>query len=168
MPDQLPGVKISTFPDVSEIADSDRVTGLKRGGNANFTFATILTWIRNSIVSYFVPNSRTINGQALSTDISLDADDVGAEKPIQLGSVSLSASWSGSGPYTQTVTVSGATVTANSKVDVQLTAAQIASLISAGVTGLVIENNAGALTAYAVGASTGAMTIQVTVTEVTA
>ena len=57
-------------------------------------------------------------------------------------------------------------MTANSKVDIQLTAAQIASLIAAGVTGLVIENNNGTLTAWAVGASPSAMTVQVTVTEV--
>jgi hypothetical protein len=63
------------------------------------------------------------------------------------------------------VTATGATVTADSKVDIQLTAAQIASLIAAGVTGMVIENNAGTLTAWAVGASPSAMTVQCTVEE---
>lgn len=86
--------------------------------------------------------------------------------PPKAGSISLSGTWSGSGPYTQTVTVTGATVTASSKVDVQLTAAQIATLITAGVTAMVIENNNGTLTAYAVGAKPSAMTVQVTVTEV--
>lgn len=86
--------------------------------------------------------------------------------PPKAGSISLSGTWSGSGPYTQTVTVTGATVTASSKVDIQLTAAQIATLITAGVTAMVIENNNGILTAYAVGAKPSAMTVQVTVTEV--
>lgn len=86
--------------------------------------------------------------------------------PPKAGSISLSGTWSGSGPYTQTVTVTGATVTASSKVDIQLTAAQIATLITAGVTAMVIENNNGTLTAYAVGAAPSAMTVQVTVTEV--
>ena len=69
--------------------------------------------------------------------------------------------------YSQIVTVNGdIKITANSKVDIQLTAAQIVSLISAGVTGMVIENNNGTLTAYAVGATTTAeMTVQCTVEE---
>lgn len=82
-------------------------------------------------------------------------------------SISLSTTWSGSGPYTQTVTVSGYTITANSKVDLQPDASQIAQLIEDGVQALYIANNNGTLTAYAVGAETStAMTIQCTVTEV--
>ncbi len=128
-----------------------------------------------------VPRTRKINGYDLSRDRSLSAADLGLGNvanerqysalnppplPTKAGTVTLSALWSGEGPFTQSVTVSGAAVTANSKVDLQLTAAQIASLISAGVTGMVIENNNGTLTAYAVGAAAGAMTVQVTVTEV--
>lgn len=83
-------------------------------------------------------------------------------------SVTLSASWSGSGPYTQTVTVSGYTVTANSKVDLQPDATTIAQLITDGVSALYIVNNNGTLTAYAVGtAPTAALTVQATITEVT-
>lgn len=157
--------------------------GLQNGSNKRWTLNTLLTWIIDHILPSdigAVPATREINGQALTSDITLDAEDVGARAddwmpsavdvgaavPPEVGSVSLSASWSGAGPYSQTVTVTGATVTANSKIDIQLTAAQITSLISAGVTGMVIENNAGTLTAYAVGAQTGSMTIQVTVTEV--
>ena len=130
-----------------------------------------------------VPQSRRINGYDLTGDRSLSAADVGLGSvanerqysplnppplPTKLGSVSLSGSWTGTAsPYTQTVTVTGAAVTANSKVDLQPTAAQLASLISDGVTGLVIENNNGTLTAYAVGAAPGgAMTVQCTATEV--
>ena len=85
------------------------------------------------------------------------------------GSIALSAAWSGNGPYTQTVTVTGAAVTQHSKVDLQPTAAQLAALLADGVTALVIENNAGTLTAYALGAAASAsMTVQCTVTEVEA
>ena len=130
-----------------------------------------------------VPQTRRLNGYDLSQDRSLSAADVGLGSvanerqysalnppplPTKLGSIAFSANWNGNdSPYTQTVTVSGATVSANSRIDLQPTAAQIADLISDGVTGLVIGNANGTLTAYAVGAAPSAsMTIQCTVTEV--
>ena len=169
MADENTGVKISLLPSASNLSDSDILAGVQGNVTKKFSLSALKAFIRNGLSADdvgAVPTSRKVNNKALSSDISLTASDVGAEANIQLGSVSLSASWSGNGPYTQTVTVSGATVSEDSKVDIQLTAAQIESLIAAGVTGLVIENNNGTLTAYAVGAETGAMTIQVTVTEV--
>lgn len=168
MPD-TEGVKISLLPSATTPADADVLAGVQGNTTKKFSLSAIKAFIIAAVTPGgigAVPDTRTVNGQALSSNISLDAEDVGAASPPEVGSISLSSSWSGSGPYSQTVTVTGATVTANSKVDVQLTAAQIASLIAAGVTGLVIENNAGTLTAWAVGASPSAMTVQVTVTEV--
>ena len=182
MPD-TEGVKISLLPSVTTPADADVLAGVQGNTTKKFSLSALKTFFFGALTPASigaVPDSRTINGQALSSNISLDAEDVGARaddwmptasdvgaaEPTQIGSISLSASWSGAGPYSQTVTVTGATVTANSKVDIQLTAAQIASLINDNVTGLVIENNAGTLTAWAVGASPSAMTVQVTVTEV--
>ena len=168
MPD-TEGVKISLLPSATTPADADVLAGVQGNTTKKFSLSALKTFFLNAITPASigaVPDSRTVNGKALSSNISLDAEDVGAAEPTQVGSISLSSSWSGSGPYSQTVTVTGATVTADSKVDIQLTAAQIASLITVGVTGLVIENNAGTLTAWAVGASPSAMTVQVTVTEV--
>lgn len=65
--------------------------------------------------------------------------------------ITLSTSWSGSDPYTQTVTISGATITANTKVDIQLGDSALAQLINDGVSAIYIENNNGTLTAHAVG-----------------
>lgn len=172
MPD-TEGVKISLLPSATTPADADVLAGVQGNVTKKFSLSALKSWLNA------VPQSRKINNKALTSDIELDASDVGArgdnwfpslsdigaEAEIQLGSISLSSSWSGSGPYSQTVTVTGATVTANSKVDIQLTASQISSLISAGVTGMVIENNAGTLTAWAVGASPSAMTAQCTVEE---
>lgn len=89
-----------------------------------------------------------------------------ATKPTKK-SISLSTTWSGSGPYTQTVTISGYTITANSKVDLQPDSTALARMISDGVNALYISNNNGTLTAYAIGAApTAALSIQCTITEV--
>ena len=172
MPD-TEGVKISLLPSATNPADADVLAGVQGNTTKKFSLSALKTFFLSAITPASigaVPDTRTVNGQALSSNVSLDAEDVGARSddwlPTQTGSISLSASWSGSGPYSQTVTVTGATVTANSKVDIQLTAAQISSLIAAGVTGLVIENNAGTLTAWAVGSPLSAMTVQCTVEEV--
>ena len=84
------------------------------------------------------------------------------------GSVTLTAAnWTGSGPFTQTVMVTGATITANSKVDIQPDVTVIQQMIDDGAAALYIANNSGTLTAYAVGAALSVdVTAQVTVTEV--
>lgn len=168
MPD-TEGVKISLLPSATTPADADVLAGVQGNTTKKFSLSALKTFFLSAITPASigaVPDTTTVNGQALSSNISLDAEDVGAATPTQVGSITLSASWSGSDPYSQTVTVTGATVTASSKVDIQLTAAQISGLISQGVTGMVIENNSEVLTAYAVGAAPANMTIQVTVTEV--
>lgn len=81
--------------------------------------------------------------------------------------ISLSEEWTGDeSPYKQTVTISGYTVTANSKIDIQPNAEALAQLMEKGVSALYIENNDGTLTAVAVGEKTDAMTLQCTVEEV--
>lgn len=77
------------------------------------------------------------------------------------------ASWTGSGPYTQTVTITGITV--NSKVDIQMDATALGVLIDSGTSAIWIENNNGTLTAKALGEKPNAnLSVQVTITEVTA
>ena len=77
------------------------------------------------------------------------------------------ASWTGSGPYTQTVTITGITV--NSKVDIQMDATALGVLIDSGTSAIWIENNNGTLTAKAMGEKPNAnLSVQVTITEVTA
>lgn len=91
----------------------------------------------------------------------------GKQDPIKTGTMALSSTWSGSGPYTQTATITGVTLTANSKVDIQLTAAQTADLIDGGVIALIPENTSGTVTVTALGAApSSALTLQITVTEV--
>lgn len=108
-----------------------------------------------------------LNGHSVGKNVPSDAVFTDT-KPSKL-SISLSDTWTGEDPYTQTVTVTGYTITANSKVDLQPDADGIAQLIEDGVKALYIANNNGTLTAYAVGAEIStAMTIQCTVMEVVA
>lgn len=54
-----------------------------------------------------VPTTRTVNGKALANNISLTASDVGASTST-LYSTTIGTSWSGSSaPYTQTVNING-------------------------------------------------------------
>lgn len=84
------------------------------------------------------------------------------QTPVHTAFITIAyANWSGNGPYTQTVTISGATITSNTKVDLQPDATAIAQLIADGVTALYISNTSGTLTAYAIGAATTAdLTVQ--------
>lgn len=86
---------------------------------------------------------------------------------VRLDTITTTTSWSGSGPYTQTVTLGSYTPTAYSKVDLQPNATALAQLISDGVQALYVSNTNGTLTMYAIGAApTAALTLQVTITEV--
>lgn len=105
---------------------------------------------------------QSVNGQ--TGDVTVE----GAEPVI--ASISFPLSWtdSGSGYYTCTPTISGVTVSANGKVDLQPTAAQTIQLQSDGVASLHVVNSNGSLAAYAIGhAPTVAMTMQCTVSGTT-
>ena len=90
------------------------------------------------------------------------------QNPSKKATITTTTSWTTqTDDYTQTVTVSGATVTANSKVDLQPDTTALTQMLSDGCTALYVENNAGTLTLHALGtAPTVALTIQCTVTEV--
>lgn len=113
------------------------------------------------------PNDHQTGWGDVATSVNGQTGAVTVQPTIKTGSVTLAANWTGSGPYTQTVTVTGVTVTADSKVDIQPDATAIMQLVSDGVYGLYIENNSGTLTAYAIGAApTANLTVQVTIIEV--
>lgn len=92
--------------------------------------------------------------------------EVNGIKPI-IASVTLSATWSGAGPYTQVITITGQTITNKTKVDIQPDSTVITAMMNNGIYGLYIENNNGTLTVYSVGGKPNAsLTIQVSLVEV--
>ena len=89
------------------------------------------------------------------------------QKQIIVDTVSLGTSWTGTGPYTQVVTVAEAD--ADSKVDIQPDATIIQKLIDAGTTALYIVNDNGVFSAVAIGsAPTESLTVQCTITKTAA
>ena len=73
--------------------------------------------------------------------------------------------WSGSGPWTRTVSITGGT--ASSMVDIQSSDAVINTMIESGTTALFIKNDSGVFTLVATGAiPNAAITLQVSITEV--
>lgn len=73
--------------------------------------------------------------------------------------VSLSSSWSGSGPYYQTILTGQA---AGLQVNLNPTIEQLVVLADAGVTSMVAANENGTVKIYAAGAAPIAMTMQIT------
>ena len=80
--------------------------------------------VQGNIPTDYVPTSRTVNGQALSQNITLDAEDVGAMPPPTRLTVTLnSSSWSGN---SQSITVNGV-ITNTSAQDIDISCADKAS-----------------------------------------
>ena len=74
--------------------------------------------------------------------------------------------WSGSGPWTRTISITGGT--ASSMVDIQSSEAVINTMIESGTTALFIKNDSGVFTLVAMGdIPNAAITLQVSITEVT-
>ena len=108
----------------------------------------------------------TDTSRASATDVSNLQTTVGGITPKTASLTIAYANWSGSDPYTQTITISGATITSNTKVDLQMDATALAQLISDGVSAMFVSNTSGTLTLYAIGAATTAnITVQVTYYE---
>lgn len=85
----------------------------------------------------------------------------------RIGTVYMAAaSWSGAGPWTQTVTVTGTTVYAKSKIALQPDATALNHMASVGCAAIFVTNNNGTLTATAIlKKPTSNLTVQCTVTE---
>ena len=86
------------------------------------------------------------------------------QRQIIVDTVSLGTSWTGTGPYTQVVTIDG--IESDSKIDLQPDADAINRLMGSGTTALYIVNDSGVATAVALGAApNSALEIQCTITK---
>lgn len=161
------------------MADVSKIKSLDGNTSYDIKDATARSLLNGHSVGKNVPSDAkftdtTYESKSASsggTDVSLvttgEKYNWDSKASVNQKTVSLSATWTGEDPYTQTVTVPGYTIAANSKVDLQPDASQIAQLIEDGVTALYIANNNGVLTAYAIGAEIStAMTVQCIITEV--
>ena len=89
------------------------------------------------------------------------------QRQIIVDTVSLGTSWTGTGPYTQVVTIDG--IESDSKIDIQPDTYVINKLMESGTTALYIVNDSGVATAVALGAAPNvALEIQCTITKTAA
>lgn len=105
----------------------------------------------------------------LLTDLIQEAEQFIVNNAVVTTNITLPASsWTASGVnYKQTVTISGYSVTANTKVDLTCSDATISLLGAGGVTSLYITNDSGTLTAWSLnGKPTSNVTVQAEITEI--
>lgn len=112
----------------------------------NVSVASGTTNVPLGAVRYSAAQSLTSTQQAQARG------NIGAAAQPVVVDFNVSAStWSGSGPYSQTITLSGYTVTASTKVDIQASTTALNQLISDGVGAMFISNDDGVLTLIAIG-----------------
>lgn len=126
-------------------------------------------------------NAANLLKDAVITALGLDADATPSdawEAVLELigkattysAPVTLTAAgWSGSGPWTQTVSIPGYSFTAGTIVDLVCDQATASAIAAQGVAQIYLQNNGGTLTAYATGAAPASnITVTALIYETTA
>lgn len=124
-----------------------------------------MAWIDETGVETLASEIKTYADGTYATPSDL------ANLKAKTGSITLPASsWVAGSPtghpYTQTITLTGVTVTANSKIDLQANAVTMTQMYDDGTVSVFVVNNNGVLTATAIGEiPTANLTFQWTLTE---
>ncbi len=171
-------------PTLNVNATGAKAIKTSNGGIPGTTVST--SWRAGSVVSFVysggswvIVNSATESIKTLETSIGTETTRATAAEDainstitnycrVKTGTISMAAAdWTGDGPYTQTVTVTGPTVTANSLIELQPDATVFSHMYTVGVAAIFVTNNSGTLTATAIGQKpTDGLTVQCSVTEV--
>ena len=130
--------------------------GILKNNNGVFSVATL--------GSDYTAIDDTLSSSATKT---YSINKLNSKYGVNVASITIPySSWTGTGPYTQTISISGAVITSNTKVDLQPDVTVLNQLIDDGISSLYIENNNGTLTIYAIGGTTTVdITMQVTYYE---
>lgn len=172
----IPQLQVGSTP--AKVIYTDNLNPVGTTPATSWPAKSVVLFLYDGSVWRIVNTTKALNAKldeintALSAEAARAADaeeslDAAKQKKITRGTVSLSASgWAGRGPYTQAVTVSGATVSANSMVELQPDSTVLTHMYNVGVAAIYITNDNGTLTAYAVAKKpTVDLTIQCSVVE---
>lgn len=163
----------TTYAEVKAAVDSGKDVKLKfntggvvysyagaLGGDVYYTFSDILPFGVGG-------GNGECNNALVSESDGWIKNRVGSIADVKANISLPTASWTGSDPYTQTVTISGSIPTANTKVDIQPSEELYDQLVADNVGYLAIKNVDGTLTAVAKGGKPSVdLTVQVTYNNV--
>lgn len=159
-PIDLAGINLAGFTTLGTALNSDSLLksaiisalGLQADATPSDAWEAVLALIATKQDELTFDNTPTSGSSNPVTSGGIyDAIDNAATKTANI--TLASASWSGSDPYTQTVALSGYTVTANTRVDIACDYNALNAMAADGVTTLYFENSNGTITAYSVGAA---------------
>ena len=136
-----------------------------RGSNNVLTSGSVYDALKNMDISVAMDDVPTENSDHVVSSGGIFLALSGKQDKIWRTTVSLTATWTGSDPYAQVITIPN--TTEYSMVELQPGIQAIRSFKQAGVDAMWVENDNGVLTVYALGAApSSAMEIQCVIMEV--
>lgn len=142
----------STLDTSTELSDADYISVYRAAANALFKvpLSKVLAWIKKKLETIFAPFTHASRHRTGGADAIAPAD-IGAESAHATATATLSASgWSGTGPYTQEVPVTGMSTTRDGIVGLSAKRTEAQHLEAAACMLIATSARAGYLTITAV------------------